>query len=120
MYAERQTITATTAADGSATVYSANVNGRIDAIQYVKAVSGSFDDGVGITVTGETTGRAILIVANMNASATYCPLIPARKAADGTASTLTEIPVLLVNERVKIVIASGGNAKAGSFYLTVA
>lgn len=116
MYAERQAIAVTTAADGSATVYSANVNGRIDAIQYVKT---SFDDGVGITVTGETTGRAILVVANMNASATYCPLVPARKAADGTASTLTEVPVVLVNERVKIVIASGGNAKVGSFYLTV-
>jgi hypothetical protein len=119
VYAERQTIPATTAADGSATVYSAVVTGRISSLRYVKAVSGNFDDGVGITVTGETTGIAVLVVANMNASATYRPVAPASKAADGTASTLTETPIVLVAERLKVVIASGGNVKTGSFYLTV-
>jgi hypothetical protein len=120
MHASRQTITVTTAADGSATVYSTNVTGRLVSLRYVKDETTPWDNGGGITVTGETTGLAILIAANVNATTTWYPMVPASKAADGTASTLTEQSPVLVNERVKIVVASGGNAKVGSFFLTVA
>lgn len=120
MYAERHSIPVTTAADGSATVYSPAVTGRILAVGYVKT---DFTDGVDVTVTLEATGQAVLTWTNVNASVVVYPRVPVQDeaGADATSDGTRKLrePVVAVNDRVKFVVAAGGNAKIGTFYVVV-
>jgi len=125
MFPVRHTVTVTTIADGSATAYTTNpVRGRVLSIQYVKPVSGNFTDGVDFTITGETTGQGLWTETNVNASAQRAPRQPTHDNA-GAASLFAaggepaEDYYVLVDERVKIVIASGGDTKTGTFHITV-
>ena len=117
----RYKVVVTTAADGSATAYfPGNIQGRISSIQYVKT---DFADGSTITVTGETTGTSIWAQTGVNASATVAPRQPTHSLAGVASIYATTFPVLdyiaISDERIKIVIASGGNTKTGTFYITV-
>lgn len=116
---QRYSVTVTTAADGSATVYlpatvsdvTAKASGRIHSLTYTKS---TFEDGVDFTITVEGTGQTVWTDTNINASETVYPLA-AGNLGTGAASTLTEVPIVIANDRIKIVIAAGGNAKAGTF-----
>jgi len=119
MYVQRLSLSATTDASGDATVYTENITGRIQSIRYVKDGTSPYDNTVDFTFTAESTGIAVLTVANVTASTTYHPVAAAAKTADGAASTLTEVGVCLANERLKLVVAQGGNAKTGSFWIVV-
>ena len=118
-YAHRMAAVAvTTAADGSATAYSETCTGKVSTIRYVKT---DFDNGSTITITSEATGETIWTEANVNASATRAPRqathstagVAALYAAGGTA---VNDKIALANDRIKIVIASGGNTKTGTFH----
>jgi hypothetical protein len=114
-------VNVTTAADGSATVYSSRFSGKIDSIAYSKT---DFADGVDFTITTEAVGESVWTEANVNAAAVRRPRAPTHSqagvaavfAAGGTA-VLDKIAV--GNDRLKFVIAQGGNAKNGSFYILV-
>lgn len=118
-YAQRHTISVTTAADGTATAYSPVVTGNISQIVYVKT---DFATGVDFTITAESTGETIWTQLNVDASAVVAPRqathstagVAALYAAAGSA-VLDKIAI--ANDRVKFAIASGGNAKTGTFYL---
>lgn len=69
-YVQRQTVSVTTAADGSATFYSEVVTGKISAIHYAK---NDFAAGVDFTITAEATGETIWSQLDVNASATVSP-----------------------------------------------
>jgi len=121
MYCRRHAVAATTAADGSSTAYtSTTVNGRVLSVQYVKT---DFDNGVDFAITLETTGQGLWTESNVNASATRAPRQPTHDAV-GAASLYAvggepvEDFIFAADERVKIVIAQGGNVKAGTFYIT--
>lgn len=120
MYAERHVIPVTTASDGSATVYSPVITGRVLGIRYVKD---SFDNGHDFTVTLEATGEAIMVGTDVNASASFYPRVGMTDAT-GAAATfdgtrLLREPVLVAGDRVKIVVAQGGNAKAGVYHVII-
>lgn len=122
-YVQRHRVSVTTAADGSATAYTDDpISGVIAAVIYTKT---DFDNGVDFTITGETTGTGIWTESNVNASATRCPRQPTHDAI-GAASLYAvggepvEAPIVLGQERVKIVIAQGGNVKTGTFDVLVA
>jgi hypothetical protein len=125
MYAERHVVTVTTIADGSATAYSPVITGRIVSIRYVKPAQGGFDNGVGFTITAEATGETIWAEAAVNASATRAPRqathstagVAALFAAGGTA---VGDAIVLAQDRVKIVVAAGGNVLTGTFHILVA
>lgn len=120
MFAQRHTIAIETAADGSATAYSpAGLTGRVEAIVYVKDGTTPFDNGVDFTITVESTGQSLWTDADVNASQTVYPVQPANLGATGAASVLTEVPIVIANDRVKFVIAQGGNAKDGVFHLVL-
>jgi hypothetical protein len=112
----------TTAADGSATVYSPQLSGYLVAIHYVK---GNFTDGVDFTITSERTGQSLWTQTDVNASAIVAPRQPTHTtagvaslyAAGGTAVT-TRI-ALGRPDRVKIVIAAGGNVTNGDFFIVM-
>lgn len=121
MYAERHEVAVTTAADGSATAYSSTATGQISAIRYVKT---DFADGSTFTITAEASGETIWAETAVNASATRAP----RQATHSTAGVAALYAgggsavldkIALANDRVKIVIASGGNVKSGTFHIVM-
>jgi hypothetical protein len=117
MFAKRHVIAVVTAADGSATAYSEpGITGRIHAICYGKV---DFADGVDFTITLESTGESLWADTNVNASETVYPVQKANLGGTGAPSSILEVPVIAANDRVKIVIAQGGNAKSGVFQVIV-
>ena len=59
-----------------------------------------------VTITDDyANGSTVLSQANSNTSKKYYPRIPDAESADGTASTLTEDPV--VAERIRVQLAQG-------------
>lgn len=120
MQVERFSVAVTTASDGSATAYSPNVTGRVLGIRYVKD---TFDNGIDFTVTAEATGEAIMVGTDVNATATFYPRVGVTDATGAAATTdgtrLLRDCVYLSNDRVKIVIAAGGDTKAGTFIVIV-
>lgn len=122
---KRYKVTATTAADGTVTAYSPRLSGEIHQIEYVKDGSNAYADGVDFTISGEATGVGLWAESNVNASAVRAPRQPTHSQA-GVASlyasggTAVQARVALANDRVKIVLAQGGNAKTGAFHILVA
>lgn len=118
---KRYKVTVVTAADGSATAYSPRLSGKIHQIEYVKT---DFANGVDFTITGEATGIGLWAENDVNASAVRAPR-QATHSQTGVASlyaaagTAVQALLALANDRVKIVIANGGNAKTGTFHVLV-
>lgn len=118
------TVAVTTASDGTATAYSPYLSGFVHTIQYVKAGSGNFADGVDFTITVAGTGETVWTESNVNASAVRAPRQPVHSTA-GVASLYaaggTEVQdrVAISRDRVKIVIGSGGDTKTGTFVIIV-
>lgn len=117
-FADRIAVTVTTDASGDATAYTPVVTGKLSQIRYVKS---DFAAGVDFTITAEATGETLWAQNDVNASSTVAPRqathstagVAALYAASGTA-VLDKIA--LANDRIKIVIAQGGNAKSGTFH----
>jgi hypothetical protein len=119
MATRRHVIAVTTAADGSYTGYTPVLSGKITAIHYVKT---NFADGVDFTITAEATGETIWTEANVNASKVCMPRgathsnagVAALYASGGVA--VNDL-IRLGRDRVKIVLAQGGNATTGTFHV---
>lgn len=115
--ANKTTVTITTDASGDATVYSCRVSGRILALIYAR---GDLDNSTtDFTVTTEDTLQNVWVESDVSASKTIAPRqathstagVAALYASGGTA-VLDYIHAC--NERIKIVVAQGGNAKTGT------
>lgn len=121
MTMRRHVVSVTTASDGSATAYTPYISGKIHAIHYVKT---DFTDGVDFTITAEATAETIWTEANVNAAKACFPRgathsnagVAALYASGGVA---VNDKIALGRDRVKIAIASGGNAKTGAFHILV-
>lgn len=119
-YAERHAVTVTTIADGSATAYSPVITGKLSQIRYVKT---DFANGVDFTITSEATGETLWTQVDVNSSATVAPRQATHSSAgvaatyDGTRAVNDMIA--LANDRVKIVIAQGGDTKTGAFHIVM-
>lgn len=123
MFLQRYDV-ALTVADAAATAYtSAPVTGRVLQLRYVPG-SAPLDTNADLTITGEVTGVAIATLSNIGTSAfTRVP----RQATHGVtgaalvygASDAVAEPIYLAGERIKVVVADGGTAKAGTLYITV-
>ena len=111
----KQTISFTTAADGSATALGHNANGKLYAIEYQP---GDIATGATITATCEGAGtKPLLTQANAGTAVLWkYPRDLVHAVADGAALTGTSggdrtMPILA--GVLKVVVASGGNAKSG-------
>lgn len=119
------TVVAVSDADQVGTFYTPYVSGYIESVQYVKAGSGGYTDGVDFTITAEATGENIWTDTNINASEVVRPRaathttagVASLYAADGEAVTDR---IALGRDRVKIVLAAAGATKTGTFVVTVA
>lgn len=124
MTLRRHVITVPTNGSGAAEVYSPKISGRIVSIRYVKDGSNGYTDGVDFAITAETAGRTIWAEDNVNASATRYPRAGASSTAGAAAlyasgGQAVNVPIALADDRVKIVLASGGASKTGKFHITV-
>lgn len=120
----RYKLTLTTAADGSVTGYTPRVSGKVHSVQYVKDGSNGYSNGVDFAVTAEATGENIWTESDVNASAVRYPRAPTH-GQTGAASlyasggTAVQAPVGVANDRVKVAITSGGNAKVGVVHVLI-
>jgi hypothetical protein len=112
----RSTITWLTDGSGAATVYGDAIIGEVCAIDYLP---GTTDTGATVTITDEgTMSHTLLVKATAGTSnVRFYPRELVQKAEDGANMTGTaggdrEEP--FAAGRLKVVIASGGNAKSGS------
>ena len=121
-YVQRYVVTLTTNSSGAATGYTPTVTGQISAIHYVKT---DFANGVDFTVTAEATGEAIWSATDANASTVVAPRQASHSTAGAAAlyaggGSAVLVPIHVANDRVKIVIAQGGDTKTGTFHVVVA
>ncbi len=124
MRAVTETIAILTAADGSFTGYTNVVNGRVLEVRLVVPGSGGLEATLDVTITNEVTGAQILALTDHNGSGTWAPRQATHSTAGaaalyaaGGAAVLDKITV--AESRIKVVVAQGGNAKAGTLYITV-
>lgn len=120
----RMKIDVTTAADGTATAFSPKVSGKVHSIHYLKDGTAAFANGVDFAVTAEATGENVWTEADVNAAgvrypraATHNQAGAAALYAAGGVGVLDKIG--LANDRLKIAITAGGNAKNGRFIVLV-
>ena len=105
------TATITTDASGDATVYlGSRLRGRVHAIKYT---AGTLDSGTDLVITGETTGVAILTDSPATTEWYYPRAFP-NAVTTGAAGTIAAEDVHVLNERIKVVVAQGGNVGVGS------
>ena len=106
-----QRVAVTTDSSGDATAYtSASINGAIFAVEYDKT---DFADGVDFTITGETSGAGVWTESDVNAADIARPTILVQDQVN--VDTTQRDFVRLFNERLKIVVGSGGDTKTGVF-----
>ena len=117
---ERIKVDLTTDSSGDATAFTKIINGKIHSIQYVKT---DFDDGVDFVIDGETTGQVVWSEDSVDAAKTVAPSMPEHDelgvASLYAATFPVERPIAIVNERLQIVIANGGNVKTGTLHVVV-
>ena len=115
----------TTAADGTATAFFNKASGKIHSLHYVKDSTTAFTDGVDFAVTTETTGENIWTEQNVNASTVRYPRAPTHTQAGvaagiySTGGAAVADKIAIANDRIKVAIAQGGNAKMGKFVALV-
>jgi hypothetical protein len=114
-------VSVTTDASGDATAYSPYLSGYIHSIQYEKT---DYADGVDFTITGDETALGIWTESNVNAAKVCLPRAATHSTAGVAAvyasgGTAVNDRLALSRDRVKIVVAQGGNAKVGNFVITV-
>lgn len=123
-FIQRHVVDVVTDASGDSVVYSPRVNGKISAIHYVKHGSNAFADTVDFTIVSEATGETIWTESNVTASKTCYPRAAMHTTA-GVAALLAaggealRDKIAVADDRVKITIAQGGDAKNGQFLLVV-
>lgn len=108
---EKVTAALVTDASGDATVYlGSKLRGRVHAIKYT---AGTLENTTDLVITGETTGVAIL-TDSPAASEWYYPRAFPNKVTDGALGTVQSEDVHVLKERIKVVVAQGGNVLTGS------
>lgn len=118
-YAETHTVTIATAADGTAIGYTPVLTGKVINIIYTKT---DFATGVDFDITAENSGIVLWDEDNVDTSKTVSPRQATHDKNGVEQSAAGDInlgDIYLTNERVKISIAAGGNAKTGTFKVIV-
>lgn len=110
----RVSVPVLTDAEGDATAYTPALNGMIRSVRYIKPSSGGLDGGSDIDIVTDKGAVVVWDKDNLATSAVIYPMVPAQdnKGAD-VAGSYAPIPVC--DERIKITVANGGDALAGTF-----
>ncbi len=124
MYVQKHIVNVTVDASGDGTGYTPVVNGRVLSIQYIKATSGGYDNGVKFDVETEDTAIKVWDQDSVNASVVVAPRQPTHSNAGAAALYAAEGTAVndyyhVANERIKITVDAGGNATTGQFIVLV-
>lgn len=120
-HVHRHSVTVTTDGDGNATAYTDTITGRVLTARYVKT---DYTNGVDFVITSEETGEIIWDEDNVDASATRAPRQPTHSTLGvaalyaGSGQAVNDY-IGLARDRIKIVIASGGATKSGTFHFLI-
>lgn len=108
---QRHHVSLTTDASGDVTAYTDSaVSGRVVSVLWRPT---DLDAGSDLTVTTEATAQTVVVKANVGATAVGLhPRVLENLNTDGSALA-THTPVRAATERIKVVVAQGGNAKTG-------
>ncbi len=108
-------IAITTDVSGAATVFlGTTLRGYLIALIYRP---GTIVTGAGMTVTGETSGIPILQRSNLGTgnSCFYPRALPnTANTPTGLVGTVPNVRIPLLKERIKVVVAAGGNTLSGT------
>lgn len=116
-FIQKVIVDVTTDGAGAATAYSEYIQqGIILDIDYIKT---DFSDGVDFDITIEGRGVELVDADNVNASQTFTPRQIAHLNTSSATVTGAQEPIPVFNDRVKIVVASGGATKTGQFVIYV-
>lgn len=112
-----------TNASGDGTGYTPVVSGFVSMIRYVKS---TYENGVDVAITANTSGLAILTWTDQNASDDSYPRAATNTVADAGAlyasgGTAVLCPIPVADEAIKIVVssASATTARTGTFYVYI-
>lgn len=111
-------VTITTTSGGAATVYIGDqLRGYLVALIYTPGGDSGLDTGADLTVTCNNTGIPILTKVNLGTGTSY--LFPAARGtlsdnATGGLGTAPFAQIPLVREKIKVVVAQGGDTKTGT------
>lgn len=123
-YVQREVVDITTDAGGDGTGYTGVVTGRVLAIRYVADGTNPYANTADFTVTAEASGLSVVTVTNESGSNTYYPRAATVSTANAAAlyaagGTAVNDCIPVAQERVKIVVAQGGNTKTGRFHVYI-
>ena len=110
----RVSVPVVTSSLGAAVVYTPALNGMIRSVRYIKPTSGGLDGGTDIDIV---TDKGAVVVWDKDSLATSTVIYPMVQAQDnaGTDVVGSYAPIPVCDERIKITVANGGDAGAGTF-----
>lgn len=120
MAIKEHTVALTTDGAGAATGYTPHVSGCIQQIRFVNVDM----DTPNVAVTLEDTSQALWTESSLSGSKIVLPrqavqdLVGVDAPYDGSSHYIRE-PIYCYRDCVKIVVASGGATKSGTFYVVV-
>lgn len=106
-----------TDASGDATVYLSHGENRKPNgfLVLLKYTPGTIATGADLAITGESSGIPILSITNAGTSAVfYYPRALLNAVADGAAASNPSEFIPIKDERIKVIVAQGGNGEVGS------
>ena len=114
MHLTRVSVPVLTNAEGAATAYTPALNGVVRSVRYIKPTSGGLADGTDIDIVTDKGAVVVWDKDNLAASAVIYPMV---QAQDNTGADVagSYAPIPVCDERIKITVANGGNAGAGTF-----
>lgn len=119
---KRHFINILTLADGSFTYFFPKTSGKLSSLHYIKdtanAGANALANGVDFTFTVESTGEAVLTLTDQNTSGSWRPRVPTVSPANAAqlyaaGGSAVNDKIEIASDRIKLVIAQGGNAKVG-------
>lgn len=117
--------TITTDASGAATWYTPVASGNLEMIMISQDATNNYTTAYDVLITGENTGVLICgnAASNTTSSAGLITCVRPRATgalqADFSSSSDSLIPIWLWGERMKIVIANGGNTKSAVWRIAI-
>jgi len=110
----RVSVAVVTDESGDAVFYTPALNGMSRSVQYIKPAEGGLDAGSNIDIVTDKGAVVVWDKDNLDASAVIYPMVPAHDN-EGTLVAGSYAPIPVCDERIKITVANGGNAGAGTF-----
>jgi len=99
---------------GDAIAYTPALNGMVRSVQYIKPTSGGLDNDSDIDIVTDKGAVVVWDKDNLAASTVIYPMVPAQDNT-GTDVSGSYAPIPVCDERIKITVANGGDALAGTF-----